>query len=263
MRLSFFCFIFICCLSINLNSQSVSQNWTHTDCISGNAYTLFNMLDSNKVVVMEFEMGCSTCNYAAQYLDQVKQSYDVSHPGQVKFFAMDYWPSHTCTNIQTFVNNNALTFSGFVGCAADKNYYSSASPMPMIVITGGPGHNVYYKQLFYDSTQNVPIVNAIDQALSDIAQSVNNSINSYPELTLQQNNLTHEFFVSVNSQSMFGLQTEVFNLAGEKISFQNMEVINKGDSKFKLNLPHLPGGIYFLKYASSQLNGTLRFISTN
>ena len=161
----------------NVFSQTVAQDWTHTDCITNYQSNLFSLLDSQKVVIMEFEMGCSSCNAAAKFLDSIKQIYDVSHPSQVRFFAMDYWPGHTCTNVQNFVNSNGISFGGFSGCAADKNYYASSSPMPMIVITGGAGHQVYYKNLFYDSTQNVPIVAAINLALSDIAATIQASLN--------------------------------------------------------------------------------------
>ena len=248
----------ICRLS---GAQTVAQNWTHTDCINSNSFTLFNMLDSNKVVVMEFEMGCSSCNLAAQNLETIKQAYDASYPGQVKFFAMDYWASHTCSNVQTFVSTNALSFTGFAGCAADKNYYSSSSPMPMIVITGGPNHTVYYKALSYDTTHNSAIVSAINQALSDIAAGVFNPSSTPLTVSLASDPAFNDIFLNINSAGNVNMEVEVFNLLGDKIAVQRVDLRDKGFSQVKLNLPPLQGGLYFVRYCHNNLSRTLKFIT--
>ncbi|MFN6037954.1 MAG: T9SS type A sorting domain-containing protein [Bacteroidota bacterium] len=246
---------------LNMQSQTVSQNWTHTDCITNNSYTLFNMLDSNKVVVMEFEMGCSSCVIAAQNLEGIKQAYDVSYPGQVKFFLMDYWANHTCTNIQTMVNNNSLSFGGFVGCATDKNYYSTSSPMPMIIVTGGPSHTVYYKSLSYDTTDNAAIAAAINQALSDIAASVQMASVTNLSVSLSSNPAFEEIYLNITSPSSLQMNVEVFSLLGEVVTRQKIEVNNKGFSQVKLNVPTLQSGVYFVKYRYGNLSKTLKFIA--
>ena len=248
-----FCFI--------VKAQSVSQNWTHTDCVNNNTYTLFNMLDSNKVVVMEFEMGCSSCVIAAQNLENIKQVYDVAYPGQVKFFLMDYWANHTCTNIQTMVSNNSLTYTGFVGCAADKNYYSTSSPMPMIIVTGGPNHTVYYKSLSYDTTDNGAIMSAINQALTDIAASVNNISVNHLAVSLSSNPAFDEVYLNISTPASGLMEVEVLNLLGEVISKQKIELHSKGFSQVKLDLPYLENGIHFVKYRFANLSQTLKFVS--
>jgi hypothetical protein len=256
----FLFFLVILFLLNPVSSQTVAQDWTHTDCISNNQYNLFSLLDSHKVVVMEFEMGCSTCNIAANFLDSIKQIYDVSHPAKVKFFAMDYWPGHTCTNIQTFVNSNGLSFGGFAGCAADKNYYASSSPMPMIVITGGAGHQVYYKKLFYDSTQSVPIVNAIDQALADIASAIATASNIPFSVSVSAFPSQQDVFLIISSDGNVMLEAEVFNLTGQKILQQEIVVSEKGYHKVKLNLSSTADGVYFLRYKRGLDIRTVKFV---
>lgn len=250
-------------LSISLNfsfSQTVSQNWTHNDCMNNNSYSLFNMLDSNKVVVMEFEMGCYSCVVAALNLESIKQSYDVSYPGQVKFFLMDYWANHTCSNVQTMINNNALSYTGFVGCAADKNYYTGSSPMPMIVVTGGPNHTVYYKSLSYDTIDNTAIISAINQALSDIAANVYNVNNTSFSVSLASNPAFKEVFLNITSPGNQKLSAEVYNVLGERVLTQKIELINKGFNQVKLELPELKDGVYFVKYQSGNITKSLKFI---
>ena len=246
---------------LKVQSQTVSQNWTHTDCVNNNSYTLFNMLDSNKVVVMEFEMGCSSCVVAAQNLENIKQAYDQSYPGQVKFFLMDYWASHTCTNVQTMVSNNSLTYGGFVGCAADKNYYTSSSPMPMIVVTGGPNHTVYYKSLSYDTSQNAAIIAAINQALSDIAASVQMASVTNLNVSLSSNPAFEEIYLNITSPASLQMNVEVFSLLGEVVGRQKIELTGKGFSQVKLNVPSLQSGVYFVKYRYGNLTRTLKFIA--
>jgi hypothetical protein len=212
-------------------------------------------------VVMEFEMGCSTCAVAAQDLEQMKQSYDVTNTGQVKFFIMDYWTGHTCSNVQSFVTSNSLTFGGFVGCMADKNYYTSGSPMPMIIVTGGSNHTVYYKKLNYDST-DVPAINAaINQALNDIAASINSHITIPLSVSIASNPALKDVYLNVSANSGCNLDIEVFNVLGQTMATQKIEIKEKGASQVKLNLPELNNGIYFVRYRYGNMYKTLKFMA--
>ncbi len=247
--------------AISGSAQNTSQNWTHTDCINNNNYTLFNILDSNKVVVMEFEMGCTSCVTAATALEQMKQSYDVTNTGQVKFFLMDYWSSHTCSNVQTFVTNNNLTFGGFVGCTPDKNYYTSQSPMPMIIVTGGPSHTVYYKKLSFDSSDVPAITAAINQALNDIAANINSHMMFPLSVTIASNPALKDVYLNITSNGGQNLDVEVFNVLGQNIATQKVELKEKGFRQVKLDLPELNEGIYFVRYRYGNMYKTLKFMA--
>jgi hypothetical protein len=244
-----------------VGAQTTSQNWTHADCISGNSYTLFNLLDSNQVVVMEFEMGCSSCAVAAQDLDTMPQHFSSSNPGQVKFFVMDYINSHTCTSMQNFVANNSLTCAGFVGCLADKNYYTTSSPMPMIVVTGGPSHTVYYKKSSYTASDLPAIKAAITQALSDIASGISNQIKVPLSVSIASNPAINEVYLNITSNGNLSLDIEVFNLLGENVSAQKIELKDKGYTQVRLAIPELISGVYFVRYKTGQQSKTLKFIS--
>src|SRR5438477_1944903 len=78
-----------------LHGQSVAQNWSKTDC-SGKSYTLFDYLDSNQVAIMEFSMGCTSCTDASKILQRIKYQFDISNPGKVKQFYLDYDANNTC-----------------------------------------------------------------------------------------------------------------------------------------------------------------------
>jgi hypothetical protein len=246
--------------SSGLNAQSTAQDWTHTDCSSGSGYNLFTMLDSGKVVVMEFEMGCSSCSTAATNLDSLKGIYDVSNPSQVKFFLMDYWAGHTCSNVTTFISNNSLSFGGFVGCSADKNYYTTSSPMPMIVIAAGTGHSVYYKKIGYSVNDNGSIAAAINQALADLASGITTQLNLGLSVSIVNNPIIGELGLNVTSNGGQQLNLEVYNLLGQNIFNQKLDLKEKGAGYFKLNAPQMDNGIYFLRYSVGNSRKTLKFL---
>lgn len=246
-----------------VNAQQTAQDWTNTDCISGNTYNLFNLLDSNKVVVMEFEMGCYSCAAASVILEERKQAYDTAHPGKVEFFVMDYWPGNTCTTVSKFINDSSFTMPGFANCGPDKDYYTLSMPMPMVVIAAGSNHSVYYKKLYFDSTDTQDLTNAIDLALSDIASGINNpnaegfsvSVAAGPAMAGVYLNVS----LSGGDQSMLDL--EVYDMLGNKVGEQKTELTGTDFAQIKLDLPEVMTGIYFVRYNCGAYSGTLRFIT--
>lgn len=149
-----------------VHSQMVASNWTLNDC-SANSHTLFNYLDSQEVVVMEFGMGCASCTQAAGYLMNLKAAYDISHPGKVNWFYMDYW-GNNCTDVNMTTapyNFNAV----FANCAAEETvYFPSVSPMPGIVIAAGNFHTVIYSDYAWYNSDTALIKSTIDQFFTTV-----------------------------------------------------------------------------------------------
>src|SRR5437764_5913 len=94
--------IFSLLFSISGKAQTVAQNWTKTDC-DGNTHTLYNYLDSGKVVIMQFDMmNCSFCTDAAKFTDPLAQRYEKEHPGKLKMFTLGYSNSTVCADMQAW-----------------------------------------------------------------------------------------------------------------------------------------------------------------
>src|SRR6266850_1944869 len=81
-------------------AQTTAMDWTKNDC-SGTNHNLFSELDSSNVIICEYVMTCGTCISAANYLEAIYQDYAASNPGKVKFYAIDWNASFTCSTFQS------------------------------------------------------------------------------------------------------------------------------------------------------------------
>lgn len=147
---------------------SSCPNWTKTDC-SGNSHTLYNYLDSNKVVVMIFGMGCSSCSDAAGFFASLRSQYMISHPGRFKAFYLDFFSGNTCANNVTPIIGTSLD-AGFDSCASELGAYTSASPMTYVVIVGGSSHSIIYsiKKYIFDYSDSVNIKTSINNFFNSV-----------------------------------------------------------------------------------------------
>lgn len=214
-------------------AQTTAQDWTKNDC-SSNSINLFSLLDNQEVVVMEFGMGCSSCSVAANYLiNTLKAKYDVSHPGRVNFFYMDYWTGNTCAgSVQPMLNGYAFN-AGFENCMNEKNYYMTGSPMPAIVIVAGSSHAVVYeKNSFNQANDTTNIRTAIDNALILMSVPV---VTAEKQINIMPNpsngNFTIEatdLITSVVLYDITGKQVYTSAANSTKVDLKLNEVLEKG-----------------------------------
>jgi hypothetical protein len=189
--------------------QITSPNWTLNDCAS-NSHTLYNYLDSQEVVVMEFAMGCASCTQAAGHLMNLKEQYAMSHPGKVNFFYMDYY-GNTCVDVNSAIASYNFD-AGFINCAAEKDiYYPSVFPMPAIVIAAGNYHTVIYQSITWYNADTLLIKESIDQFFSTVGlddENVDESLEVYPnpahDLLNIKTNVTVDEIANVAIYDMLG-----------------------------------------------------------
>lgn len=226
-----------------------AQNWTKTDC-AGIPHTLFSYLDNHEVAVMLFEMGCGGCAAGGKVLEGIKQFFDFSNPGKVHFFALDYWVGQTCaTDVVPFLADNNLSYPGFDHCLSEKNYYTSQSPMPMIVVAADTSHSLYYFSISYIPGDSIQIFQAIDSALSVMNASGINKFGESNMIKLFPNPAGNESFVSFDLANEAVVRIELLTIFGEKISLITNENMNAGKHKISIQTQHLSKGLYFLNIA--------------
>src|SRR5882672_9826350 len=126
-------------------AQTTAMDWTKDDC-NGSSHNCFTEMDSGNVLLCEYVMTCGTCISAANYLEEIYQDYSVSNPGSVKFYAIDWNASFTCSSFQSW--SSGLSCSLFLNGYDEVNYYGGMG-MPTIVVLGGADHHVYYSKLGY------------------------------------------------------------------------------------------------------------------
>jgi thiol-disulfide isomerase/thioredoxin len=163
-------------------SQETAMDFTRTDC-DGAEHHLFSELDEGKVVILDFVMlGCAPCIWATRNLDTIVQSYEATHPGRVKLYAMSYESSHTCEQMAAWRTDGGFPgVSLFTDGAQQISYYGGMG-MPTIVITGGTGHKVFYNGYGYTPAHDTAITAALDQALNYSSAGVMEGIPVLPNV---------------------------------------------------------------------------------
>jgi Secretion system C-terminal sorting domain len=230
-------------------AQTTAMDWTKDDC-NGINHNCFTELDSGNVLLCEYVMTCGTCISAANYLEQMYQDYALSNPGKVKFYAIDWNASFTCSTFQNW--GSALSCTLFLNGYNEVNYYGGMG-MPTIVVLGGTDHHVYYSKLGYShSADDANVRAAIDEALNQTGISENNSavssLSIYPNPAVESTTITY----SLETPSFVSI--EVLNMLGEKVNSANLGLQPEGENHYLLNTEMLNSGLYFIQIT----NGTLK-----
>ena len=228
-----------------------APNWTKTDC-NGNSRTLYNYLDSNKVVALVFGMGCSSCVDAVSYFSGLKTQYAISYPGRFKALYLDFFAGNTCaTNVLPVLSTSNFD-GGFDNCAAELANYTSATPMTFVVVTAGTAHSIIYsiKKNIFDFADSVAIKTAIDNFLSIVSvkelKSTNESFSVYPNPANEILNLRSEI---KNGSDAFKIS--IYNSLGQVIKHEDLTFDNNNAI---INTKELPSGVYVLKLSSKLFN---------
>jgi thiol-disulfide isomerase/thioredoxin len=230
-------------------AQTIAMDWTKNDC-SGTNHNLFSELDSGNVIICEYVMTCGTCISAANYLEAIYQDYAASNPGKVKFYAIDWNASFTCSSFQSWATDLSCTL--FLEGYNEVNYYGGMG-MPTVVVTGNSSHTVYYSKLgFNHSTDDQAVRDAIDAALTETGIDENNSavssLSIYPNPSVESATITYSLKASAN------VSIEVLNMLGEKVESANPGFQAAGEKHYSLNTKMLNSGLYFVQIT----NGTTK-----
>lgn len=218
-----------------LCAQTTAVDWTLTDC-SSTTHHLYDYLDSQEVVVMEFSHGCASCTQAASYLMDIKADYDVSHPGKVNWFFMDY-NGNDCSAVLSSVSMYNFD-AEFINCLPQKDdYYPSIFPMPAIVIAAGNYHTVIFQHQTWLNSDTTEIRNAIDHffATIGIEDALQNSISMYPNPASDILNINLSNVLEIELEGI-----EVYDSNGKQMKL----VYNTSNSILTLSVGYFPTGNY-------------------
>ncbi len=247
----------ICSLTMG---QTTGLDWTKTDC-GGTNHHLFAELDNGKVTLIEyFEVGCSSCIFAGNYLDAIYSDYLASNPNRVNFYAMPYNAAPTCTDAQSWKNNNGFSCTTFTDGSADISYYGGMG-MPTIVVLGGLTHHVYYKKLGFVAGDDPTIRSAIDVALANSGVPENtasmNAISAYPNPSASTVTINYSLRAAGNVDMV------IYNILGEKMKSIDLGRQQAGENKYLLNTKSFAKGIYVLQLNTGSKREVIRLTVAN
>jgi hypothetical protein len=195
-------------------AQTTATNFTATDC-NGNTHTLFNKLDSGKVVVLVWVMPCSMCVSDGDAAYDAAQSFATSHPGKVLYYLVDDYGNTSCSSLAAWATSSGIgatnrTIFGNAGMLIDENDYGGTG-MPHVTVIGGASHTIFFNQR--NGSNNGPAIQAaIQQALgtTGIQQPSNNG----NEVSIYPNPASDKISVSYSLTRAGEVHLEVINVNG-------------------------------------------------
>lgn len=206
------------------------------DCGGGNHH-LFTELDAGNVIIIDFVMmNCSSCITGTDGLRTIAAPYGSSHPGRVHIYTFGYTNSISCSQMQAWMSAYGFTHTCFSGDDNQVSYYGGMG-MPTIVVVGKNNHEVLYKKLGYEPSDNTAVVAAIETGLQYNPQGIEDvqaqqQIHIFPSLIKDQ--LTAGF-----DRKMSG-SLAVFDLSGRKMAEQAVD----GQDQVIIGTAMLEAGIY-------------------
>jgi hypothetical protein len=224
--------------AMTIQAQTTAQDWTKYDC-EGNLHHLYSELDSGNVILLEFVMQCGSCLSAAGDLNTIYHDYQVSHPGKVRYYMMDYSTDFNCDTMIAW--SHGIDCVTFLDGSHEVSYYGPFG-MPTIVILGGINHQVYYTGIGFNPTYDIQYIrDAIDSALATTGISEIQHLSSvriFPNPSNEAARINYSLKVSGT------VAIEIFDPLGRLVHSVFTGNKSAGENTFVLDTAVLPEGIY-------------------
>ncbi|MCD6012327.1 MAG: hypothetical protein K0Q79_2189 [Flavipsychrobacter sp.] len=224
------------------NAQTTAPNWTATDCNSV-SHTLYNELDSGKIIVFIWVMPCASCVPGAKAAYNAVQSFATSHPGKVRFYMADDLGDASCSILSNWVTTNTIgSLSNMTIFSNAGNVISEAgfggTGMPHVVVLSGGDHEILYNKKNSLTNDQPGITAAINTGIATLAAR---DLKKNATLSVSPNPSHDVFAVSYASAVE---QVIVTSVTGQVVRNMNFE---KGAVNPVISLGDAAPGIYFIK----------------
>ena len=244
-------------VSINSGSaQTVAQNFTSTSC-AGNTYELFDHLDQEKVVIIEFFMlNCTSCITAGNKLNPLYNTLSQQYPGRVEFWQMAFNNTYNCVDLSNWQSSHGYNSVMFDSGAAQVAYYGGFG-MPTIAVLAGSTHQVLFKRVGFQNNDTTLIGTAVRGFLNTTTGIQN--VNGSAEINLYPNPAQTEVNVQVISEQK-NVSFIVTDLTGKRMQLETPVLL--GENSYKINTSDFPAGVYVLQMISDVEPISTRFTIT-
>lgn len=232
----------------NASAQTVAQNFNMTSC-AGPSYELFDHLDQEKVVIIEFFMlNCSSCITAGNKLNPLYNTLNQQYPGRVEFWQMAYNNSYNCIDLTTWQGTHGYNSVMFDSGAAQVAYYGGFG-MPTIAVVAGSSHQVLFKRVGFQSNDSTLIGSAARGFLNTTTGIQN--VNGTSKISLYPNPAQSEVMVQLLAEQK-NVSFIVSDFSGKKMKFEAPILIS--NNTYKLNTSEFPAGVYVLQMISDDMD---------
>lgn len=229
-------------------AQNIALDWSKDDC-EGTSHSLYSELDNGVTIICEYVMvpTCQPCITAGGYIQTIRDNFEATHPGKVRWYSTAFNNAYTCSQMQNWTTTNSLTPDAeFTQGDAEVDYYGGMGMPTIVVVGGGTLHKVYYQEQGFSSGDVVDIEAAINTSLAEATGIVDTgndpfSLNVYP------NPAASHATISFTLNSSDHISVEVYNLVGTKVVTVLDKIQSAGRHELNLNTSAIPNGSYFLK----------------
>lgn len=230
-------------LSLSLSAQTTALDFQKADC-AGSNHHLFAELNSGYVCILEFVMmDCQNCVTAGNALKTIHAQFESSHPGKVRYYSMGFQQSIKCAHMNNWKTTNNFDHIVFAGDAEQVIYYGGMG-MPTIIVLGGlTGHKIYYQHQGYSSSQNTPITNAINLAISESNVSGTNELLDKEHFNAFPNPFDNTLTLQV--KDVRATHISLTDIAGKEILRQDVR-LESGNMDIILATESLQPGFYLV-----------------
>lgn len=239
------------------NAQTVAMDFTQDDCL-GYSHHLFEELDQNNVVIIEFFMtNCSPCINAGNALTPVYNQLLLDYPGHVSWYHFAFNNSYTCATVQDWVDSNGFPSTPFTQGAAMVAYYGGFG-MPTIVVVGGANHDVLFSEVGFSTGDQLLVKSAVEDFFGAFPISVAEVANVSLSMSTVYKSSSDEVmlnFTGVNGKAEITVYAVDGRLA---IQNSNYGVVSTG-TIVNLSTAGLPVGTYVINARSGEEQISGRF----
>jgi len=244
---------------VSLRAQTTLDTAVNFSVKDTHGYThkLFNILDSNNYVVIDFfTTSCGPCTTYAPEFQQAYTHYGSNQNG-VYFLGITWGSSNAM--VLDFDSTYGLTYPTVSGSQGNGNSvvtdYNILSYPTVIIIA--PDRLIKSQFVYPPDFQTLDsTISAVMSITTGIEQAVNQAVSGvFPNPAKSEIVVRHE--LAVPSE----VSISVLSVLGETVLKTPTSYIPKGQLKQKINVADLPSGIYFVKIlANGEKLTTLKFI---
>ena len=241
-----------------IKAQTTAMDFTMDDCLNGDTYHFFDVLDSDNVVIMEFFMTCSSCVTAAHEIEAMQNQLNNEFPGKVKFYQIAFTNSYTCATILSWYTTNGFNAIPFDSGGTLVAYYGGFG-MPTVAVAAGPNHQVLFTDVGWSTGDTTLIAAAVRNyyntaSVNEISTSQNNSLEVFP-------NPAEQFItVKIPVDKSSHLQLQLTDVSGKIVKDIFNDEISAGIFEMKVDISSLAIGTYMIKAA---MNNRTTFSKVN
>jgi hypothetical protein len=237
-------------------AQSTAQDFYKDDC-DGNSHHLFAELNAGYAVLIEFAMipTCQPCISAGKKVENLKATVDAQHPGQVKWYIMEFSGQFTCSQLESWKSTHGISSTGFAGGNTEVDYYGGMG-MPTFVLLGGADHAVLWKKLGNLSTSDTIALKTTLDAF--FAASGTHEADAGINVQLSPNPASAALQLTVAPGPVTIDRIEIVDPAGTRLLTGQWP----GAATMSVDVSSLPAGLYVISFLNDRRGqvGAQRFI---